>query len=221
MIGCFDGDKNRNKNDWRSVSLQQIAGDFLGIEVEEELVAEIVTQENRKRVIEGPYVALSEHSTFQCKYWNYPGGWQEIVNYINELGYRVVVISKEETDLKHIIKRTNRTMRESIDTIRRAEFFLGVSSGPAWLAWALKKPTVMISGCTEKWLEFENKIQRVINEDVCHGCFNSTEFSFDRGNWNYCPRHSGTVREFECTKRITPVMVKYAVDQIIQKNTHE
>jgi len=217
MIGCFDKDTNRNKVDWRVASLQQIAGDFLDIDCSKEYVADIITQKGRKRVTKDPYVVISEFSTFQCKLWNYPGGWQEVVDYLNNMDYRVVVISKEATNLKNVINRTNRTMRESINTIKESEFFIGVSSGPAWLAWALKKPTIMISGCTEKWLEFKSKIQRVVNEDVCHGCFNSIEHSFDRGNWNYCPIHEGTSRQFECSKRITPDMVKKAIKEIINE----
>jgi len=217
IVGCFDNDVNKNKTEWRLIPLQQIAADILGIDLEKELVASIVTQDARKKVTEEPYIAISEFSTFQCKLWNYPGGWQEIVDYINELGYKVVVISKEKTNLKNIIDRTDRTMSESINTIKHAEFFIGVSSGPAWLSWALKTPAIIISGCTEKWLEFKNKIQRVINEDVCHGCFNSIEHSFDRGEWNYCPRHKGTVRQFECAKRIIPDMVKHSIDEIIKR----
>lgn len=216
-VGCFDGDKNRNKIDWRLVPLQKVAFDYLGLEYKE-VVSKVVTQEGRKPVTDKPYVAISEFSTFQSKFWNYPGGWQEIVDYIKELGYDVVVISKEKTNLKNIIDRTGRTMSETIDTIKNCEFYMGVSAGPSWLAWALDKPAILISGYSAKWAEFKTKIKRVINQDVCHGCFNDPEHDLERGNWNWCPRQKGTPRQFECTKRITPDMVKQAIDETIAGN---
>ena len=217
MIGCYDGDQNKNKVNWRTIPLQQVAFDTLGLEYKE-TVANVITQSGRKLVTEEPYIAISEFSTFQCKFWNYPGGWQEIVNYLNDIGYKVVVISKEKTKLKNIINRTNRTMAESINTIKNAKFFMGVSAGPSWLAWALKRPVVLISGYSKEIGEFETNIERVINKDVCHGCFNDVDNTIERGNWNWCPRHEGTPRQFECTKNITPDMVKHAINEIIKKN---
>ena len=215
MIGCHDDDPNKNKINWRAVPLQKVASDYLGLEYKE-IVPQMKLQENRQRPpIDGPYVCLSEFSTFQCKLWNYPGAWQIIVDYLNELGYKVVVISKEETKLNNIINRTNRPINETINTIRHCEFYLGVSAGPTWLAWTLERPTVLISGYSARWGEYSNKIKRVINEDVCHGCFNDPNEPFDRGDWNWCPRHKGTPRQFECSKKITPDMVKEAIDEII------
>lgn len=215
MIGCYDNDMNKNKNNWRSVPLQKVASDFLGLEYKEN-VLQMKLQENRQRPpIDGKYVCLSEFSTFQCKLWNYPGAWQIIVDHLNDIGYKVVVISKEKTNLKNIIDRTNRPINETINTIRHCDFYLGVSAGPTWLAWSLNRPTILISGYSARWGEYSNKIKRVINEDVCNGCFNDPNEPFDRGDWNWCPRHRDTPRQFECTKKISPDMVKEAIDEII------
>jgi autotransporter strand-loop-strand O-heptosyltransferase len=208
---------NRNKINWRTVPLQKVAFDFLGLEYRE-IVPSVVTQDGKKPPTEKQYVAISEFSTFQSKFWNYPDGWQSVVDYLNEIGYEVVVISKEKTKLKNIIDRTDRTMAETINTIRHCSFYMGVSAGPTWLAWALKKPTILISGYSTKWAEFKTKIKRVVNQDVCHGCFNDPEQPLDRGNWNWCPRQEGTQRQFECTKQITFDMVKKAIDEIIIEN---
>ena len=217
MVGCFDDDMNKNKINWRLVPLQKVAFDVLGLEYKE-IVPSIVTQKGRKLVTEKPYVAISEFSTFQCKFWNYPNGWQEIADYLNDIGYEVVVISKEKTNLKNIIDRTDRTMAETINTIKHSAFFMGVSAGPTWLAWALKRPAILISGYSAYWGEFKTRIQRVINEDVCHGCFNDPSHPLERGEWNWCPRQKGTPKQFECSKRITPDMVKLAIDNIIKQN---
>ena len=86
------------------------------------------------------------------------------------------------------------------------------------MAWALNVPTVLISGYSAKWAEFESNVQRVINEDVCHGCFNDSTQNFERGDWNWCPRQKDTERQFECTKTITPELVKTAIGDIILEN---
>jgi autotransporter strand-loop-strand O-heptosyltransferase len=107
-------------------------------------------------------------------------------------------------------------MIETISNIAYSDLFIGVSAGPSWLAWALDIPVVMISGYSEEWAEFSTGIERVINKDVCHGCFNDPTLDFDKGNWNWCPRLENTERQFECTKTITPEMVKEAVERIIK-----
>jgi len=160
----------------------------------------------------GKYVTISEHSTLRCKYWNYLGGWQTVVDYLNENGYKVIVVSKENTKLKNVIARTGRILRETLATIRDSDFFIGVSSGPAWLAWALDVPVILISGCTERWNEFSDAI-RIINEDVCHGCINDSRYPFDRGNWNWCPKN----KSFECTRSISPEIVIREIDKLIEK----
>jgi autotransporter strand-loop-strand O-heptosyltransferase len=211
-IGCWDNDLFKNKKDWRTIPIQQVATDILGLNYEE--IRPIISNTVRKRKIKEKYVTLSEHATAKCKYWNYHGGWQQIVNYINSLGYKAVVISAEKTSLKNIIDRTNNNIWETINTISHSDFFIGVSSGPAWLAWALKVPVIMISGTTERFVEFKNGNARIINEDVCHGCFNDISYTFDRGDWNWCPRY----KDFECTRRISPTFVTRTIDKIIDIN---
>jgi hypothetical protein len=63
----------------------------------------------------------------------------------------------------------------------------------------------LISGFTDKHFEPINGIRRIINEDVCHGCWST--HMFDKGDWNWCPLHKGTERQFECTKTITSEQV--------------
>lgn len=210
-VGCYDNDLKYNKFNWRITSLQKVASDILGLKYEE-IKPRLVVQQH-PRPTDARYVAISEHSTFQCKYWMYPDGWQTIVDWLRDMGYAVVVVSKEETKLKNIINKTNRPWEESVSTINQAEMFLGVSSGPTWLAWALGIPTVLISGYSTAWAEMKDSVQhaRVINEEVCHGCFNDPSLALDRGNWNWCPRS----RDFECTRSITPEMVMDRIKNII------
>ena len=215
LIGCWEGDLFKNKVDWREVPLQHVASNILGLE-HKEIVPGLAILPG-ERPIKEKYVAISEFSTFQCKFWNYPNAWQEIVDHLNDLGYKVMSISTEATKLKNVIKMNGRPIEETITNIGHAEFFMGLSAGPTWIAWALKVPAILISGYSAKWGEFESRIERVINEDVCHGCFNDSSQQFERGDWDWCPRLKDTERQFECSKMITPDMVKKSIHSIETK----
>jgi len=212
-IGTYENDKNRNPINWRLNSLQKVCSDILGLEYKE-IIPELAFKP-KARSIQEKYITISEWSTFQCKHWNYAGGWQTIIDFLNDNGWKVVVISKEKTNLKNIVNRTNRSIEDTINTIYYSDLYMGVSSGPAWLAWALKVPVVMISGYSKEWAEFSN-CERIINKNVCNGCFNDINNTFDKGDWNWCPRHKNTPRQFECTKYIYPSVVIESVKNILK-----
>ena len=218
-IGCYDDDLNKNKVNWRITNLQKVAADTLGLDYKE-IVTDIGIKPG-SRPIKEKYVTLSEHSTFQCKYWNHKDGWQTVVDYLNDIGYKVMVVSKEKTNLKNIINKTNSSIQETITNIYHSEMFLGVSAGPSWLAWALRVPVVLISGYSAEIGEFSTGVERIINKEVCNSCFNALDFPFDRGDWNWCPRLKGTVRQFECTKKIEPKTVIKAINKIIKEKRRE
>jgi len=158
-------------------------------------------------------------STANAKHWHYPGGWQDIVDYLNHIGYKVVIVQKQPSGLENVINKTG-----DIDIIQRAidiyhaDFFIGIGSGLSWLAWSLHKPVVMISGFSDPKCEFQTKNYRVIERDVCHGCFSDPSIKFDKGDWNWCPRLKDTDRMFECTKSITPSMVVDHIQNLIKDN---
>lgn len=92
-----------------------------------------------------------------------------------------------------------------------AEFFIGLSSGLAWLADAVNCPVVMISGFTHDWHEFYTPY-RVANRLVCNGCYSDIRVrAFD----NFCPYQKGTTRELECQKKISPRQVINAIERLI------
>jgi len=97
--------------------------------------------------------------------------------------------------------------------LRHAEFFVGLSSGLSWLAWAAGTPVVLISGFTHPINEFETPY-RVINYHVCNSCWNDPQHVFDHGDFLRCPRHKGTPRQFECTRAIGAGQVKAVVQGI-------
>ena len=105
------------------------------------------------------------------------------------------------------------SMTNTMTTIYNSRFFIGLSSGLSWLAWALETPVVMISNFTEANHEFS--FHRVTNTSVCHGCWNDHQYKFDKGDWDWCPVHKGTERQFECHKEITPEMVTEEIKKLL------
>lgn len=208
-IGVENGNFNWNKNDWRTVPIQQIAADILGVDYEEQKPR--VNKYEYKKPEGRKIVAISEASTAGCKQWQFPGGWQEVVDYLNDRGYDVMVVSKERTNLKNIINRTSQPIRHTIQNILMADFFIGMSSGASWLAWALDVPVILISGCTKEWNEFQ-ACKRIINKDVCNGCMNNPKHDFDKGDWWWCPEKQDMI----CTKSITSQMVIDAIEDMKQ-----
>ena len=207
-VGCYDNDYTRNKNNWRETPLQKIAADVLGLnfkEIKPKISVNPIPRTGRR------YICISDHSTMQAKFWNYPGGWQEIVNYLGDLAYDVVAVSKDPTGLTKLVPVNNIPIENIASIINNCEFFFGVGSGLSWLAWALNKKVIMISGFSDPFTEFQSNNYRIAPPlGACHGCFNDKSLTFDR-SWNWCPRN----KDFECTKLITPEMVKEKIDLLI------
>lgn len=198
-------------------SLQEIALDILGLERIETkpLIKNIKPYTENKK----PYVTIAIHSTAQAKYWNNPTGWQETVDYVKSLGYDVYLLSKEEDGYmgnknpEGVIHIKDKSLEEIGGYILGSKLFIGISSGLSWYSWALNVPTILISGFTDEKLEMKNDVYRVINKNVCNGCW--SKYTFDKGNWNWCPVNEKTEKQFECTKTIKFGDVKEKIDAIL------
>ena len=128
-----------------------------------------------------------------------------------------MVISKQKTNLKNVIDKTGDfPIEHRVNELKWCEFFIGVGSGLSWLAWAVGKKVVMMSGFSNPICEFQINNINVHNFNVCNGCFNV--HYFDRGDWNWCPEHKDTDRQFECGINITPRMI---ADRIISSKLIE
>ena len=214
-IGCRDN-YNENKRKWQTIPLQAVASDYLGLPQKE--LKPIINIPDTGRRIKGKYVCIGTESTAQLKYWNNSNGWQTIVNYLNNYGYKTVVISKEETKLKNIINKTNKPIKETMSNLKYASAFIGLDSGLSWLSWTMNVPVIMISGITENWNSFQLGRIFIQNKNVCNSCFNNPKYKFDKSDWLYCPKHKGTSRQFECTKEIYPKDVIKAINKTIKVN---
>jgi autotransporter strand-loop-strand O-heptosyltransferase len=213
--------QRQHKNSYRTIPLQQIACDTLGVEFEELRPRITVRDKASKR--SRRYVCIATQSTAQAKYWTRQG-WERLVDHLNGLGYDVVCIDKERVwgieGWRHEIpgncidKTGDIDLEDRITDLYNCDFFVGLSSGLAWLAWALGKRVVLISGFTDPMNEFQTPY-RVINRGVCNSCWNDPNYTFDRDDWLWCPRQTGTPRMFECGREISFEMVRARVDACI------
>lgn len=147
--------------------LQMVASSILGLE-HIEIRPNLYKQfSHLTPKIEGKYVCLSEFGSDEKKHWKALNGWQLVVDKLNSLGYKVVVISLEPTKLVNIIDMTGKIpLQERMIDLMFAKFYLGVSSGLSWLSWAMGTHTIMISDVTPNWHEFQSDITRVNANDL-------------------------------------------------------
>ena len=191
------------------VPLQQTACNLLSLDYQE--IIPRIDFTPKESPFDGKYVAISTHSTAQLKYWYY---WQELIDFLIGNGYYVVEVSSEKTSFAGTQPLEDKSLENVMNVIHHADFFIGLSSGLSWLAWALRKKVVMIANFTNANHEFQTDCIRITNTDVCHGCWHNPLFKFNKGDWNWCPEHEDTPRQFECHKSITSKMV---VEKIIQE----
>jgi autotransporter strand-loop-strand O-heptosyltransferase len=222
-VGLFFDDDARifQPCDFRLVGLHRTAGYILGVDPTEE-PPDLVIADGGRPIAE-PYVCIAAQSTTQCKYWNNPNGWREIVTWLKDAGYRVICIDQKATHGAGLVwnhipygaedMTGDRPLIERARWLRHAEFFVGLSSGLAWLAWAARIPVVMISGFTHPTNEFATPY-RVINYHACNSCWNDVRVRFDHKDFLWCPRHAGTQQQFECTRLITADAVKATIRMI-------
>lgn len=199
-------DFDKHPHQFRLQPLQQTSSDILGLEYTEiRPPLKYKTASEQKT----PTVVFGIQSTAQSKYWNNPNGWQELHNWFKDCGWDVIVLAKEDDGFmgnyapKGSRYRVTKSLDGAVRLLSRANMFVGIGSGLSWLSWSMNIPTVLISGFSENYTEFQETdiVKRVINENVCHGCFNKTWFN--PGDWNWCPEWKGNERMFECTKEIS------------------
>lgn len=222
-MGLFFDDKDgvQQPCDFRHVGLHRTAGYILGVDPTE--APPRLALADASRPTAERYVCIAAQSTTQCKYWNNPHGWREIVSFLKEAGYRVICIDQKPTHGHGLLwnhipygaedQTGDRPLADRARWLTHADFFVGLSSGLSWLAWAAGVPVVLISGFTHPTNEFDTPY-RVINYHACNSCWNDVRVRFDHKDFLWCPRHKDTSRQFECTRLITADQVKAAIARI-------
>ena len=211
VIGWFyDPDKEPMMPN--TIPLQQAATNILGLDYTE--IQPRIDYVVGKRPYEQKYVSIATNSTAGCKFWT-KEGWQGLIDHLHSLGYKVINVSKEKNPFNHAEQISDTSMENTMNIIHHSEFFIGLSSGLSWLAWGMGKHVVMISNFTEPDHEFTTNCTRIVKLDVCNGCWNSPIYKFDKGNFNWCPLHEGTSRQFECHTTITSDMVIKQIQHLL------
>ena len=203
-------DYDKHLTDPKTEPLTKVASDILGLDYEEIKPKLPVFTQGKKKI-----VSIAIHGTAQCKYWNNPNGWQEVVNFLVANGYQVKLLSSEENGFMGnrnptgVVIIQNKSLEQILKMIQESELFIGISSGLSWLAWGARTETILISGFTDVYTEPSDGIRRIINKDVCHGCWSAA--NFDPGRWDWCPFLENTNRMFECSKEISSESVIYEI----------
>lgn len=204
--------------DYRNMPMERMGGAILGLNT---LPAKPLFKPTARRPISEPYVCIGVQASGNRKGWLYPGGWNIVVDYLKGRGYRVLCIDKHAAQTSDGITidkpegaedfTGDLPLMERANMLYHAEFFIGLSSGLAWLANAVACPVVMLCGFSQDWHEFYTPY-RVANRLVCNGCINDLRVDFKKTK---CPYHGGTARELECQKRITPRQVIKAIERLL------
>ncbi|HVY17993.1 MAG TPA: autotransporter strand-loop-strand O-heptosyltransferase [Rhodopila sp.] len=222
-LGLFFNDVEcvHQPTDFRQVGLHRTAAYILGVDASE--IPARVSLPDDTRPIAQPYVCIATQSSTQSKYWNNPYGWREVIAFLKASGYRVICIDQKPVHGTELVwnhiphgaedETGDRPLTERLRWLKHAAFFVGLSSGLSWLAWAAGTPVVMISGFTHPMNEFTTPF-RVINWHACNSCWNDPSLRFDHKDFLWCPRHAGTSRQFECTRLITSEQVIQTIRRI-------
>ena len=144
-VGLFFDDAAHvwQPTDFRHVGLHRTAGYILGVDPQEEPPRLALPDDSRP--LDAPYVCIAVQSSSQCKKWNNPHGWREVVAFLQASGFRVVCIDLQPVHgaglawahIPHGVQDEtgDRPPAERARWLRHAAFFVGLSSG--WLhgAW--------------------------------------------------------------------------------------
>lgn len=221
LVFFNDKDHNYQPNDYRQVGLANMGAYILGLPVQERRPDILIDKGGRP--IRERYVCIGTQASGLSKYWHNPTGWFYLVKFLKENGYRVICIDRSRLEGAGDVWRPipygvedqtgDRPLSERARWLKHADFFVGLSSGLSWLAWAARTPVVMISGYTEPYNEFYTPY-RIINRHVCNGCANDVTRSLETHNRLFCPYHAGTDRMFECSRVISVHQVKSMIKTI-------
>jgi autotransporter strand-loop-strand O-heptosyltransferase len=224
-IGWFYSKNNKIDNDkhphyFLLHPLQKSASDILGLNYKE---IKPKIKSLPKSSIKEKYVTISIQSTAQCKYWNHPTGWQQVVDFLQFKGYKVAVVDQHREFGVEGFRNTSPTadyycndnsLNEVMSIIKGADFHIGLSSGLSWRAWALNTPVVLISSFTKPYCEFTTNCTRVYNDTPTSGYFNTHKLDPSKVNW-YPFRNIRFIEDWYEIENITPNQVINEINKLL------
>ncbi|MBS1004641.1 autotransporter strand-loop-strand O-heptosyltransferase [Acetobacter thailandicus] len=224
LVFYNDSELDHSRVDYREAGLVVSAAYILGLPPVERPTRLALTHKSPPP--DQPYICIATQGSSHCKFWNNPYGWKSVIHFLKQQNYRVICIDKDDIShhgrAVHTIPHGAEDMtgplplRQRAELLQNAAFFIGLSSGLSWLAWASGIPVVMISGFTAEKNEFYTP-WRIINHNVCNSCSNDIRCRLDVTDYFWCPRFKDTPKEFECSKGITPDHVISAIGSLIEQ----
>lgn len=160
----------------------------------------------KQRPIKEKYICIGPRSTAELKEWPYHY-WEDLAKMLNEIGYKVVNVSYEGFNSSHIINKEKLSWEDTYNYLYHAEYFIGLGSGLSWFNWAMNKPVLMINNFIPYGYEFTQGLTKVEDYSVCNNCWVDPRLQFNRGKWDWCPRHQNTNAQHICHKNIKPKKV--------------
>ena len=218
-IGWFRDDKgewknfNRHPRQCNTIPMQATATDILGLEYKELNYG--LNFPKKEKLYQQKYIVIGPNATAGCKEWKYDY-WVTLSKLLNQHGYIVISLTQNEFTIPGVINHYGHSMDVVANILHHADLFIGLGSGLSWLNWALGKHTVMINGFSEKNHEFTSRVTRIMT-DKCFPCWTNPNFTFDAGDWDWCPIWKGTDKQHICQKSITPQIVFSAVKKLLKK----
>ena len=211
-IGWFKNNEKwdeglKNPNSPNTIPLIQTITDILDLPYKE--INKGVNFTPGKRPIKGKYICIGPKSTAGLKEWPYQN-WRELAKKLHKKGYKIVNLSYEGFKGTNIINKQKLNWDKTFNYLHHADLFIGLGSGLSWVNWALNKETVMINNFIPYGYEFTSYLTKIENNSVCNNCWVNKDYTFDAGDWDWCPKNKGTKDQHICQKSIT-------VDQVYNK----
>ena len=214
-IGWFKNDKNSWDQDTHhprrcnTIPMQATASDILGLKYKE--INYGIDFPKLDRPIKEKYITIGPNATAGCKEWDYQS-WVTLSELLIKSGYKVICLSQKPYPINGVINIVGEPLNIVANYLHHSDHFIGLGSGLSWLNWAIGKYTYMINGFSEKGHEFQSNVTRIMNDNVCFPCWTNRNFTFDAGDWDWCPIHKGTDKQHICQKSITPLQVFTSLD---------
>lgn len=163
------------------------------------------------------YVCIGPRATAGLKEWPHHY-WPELAKMLGEIGYKVINISYEGFSKPYIIDRPKLNWQDTFNYLYHADLFIGLGSGLSWFNWAMNKRTLMINNFIPFGYEMTHNVTKVEDYSVCNNCWVDPRHKFDKGKWEWCPRHQNTPSEHICHKAITPGRVFKEAQKLLMFN---
>lgn len=170
----------------------------------------------KERLIPEPYISVCLEGSQFLKYIQSPLELSKFMEYIKSLGIRPILVGNKTNIIPWMESGIANDITQAMRLIRDSEFFIGFSSGLAWVANAYNKPVLMITNFTLPGYEFQDNITRVCNTaDPQLGVFNNKDIPWiPEPHWD--PYQDG----MQLCKNITCEMMIQGLHHLLHKKQH-